>query len=117
MAFLPAEPFGLGDGDALKTYLLQRFLHLIQFERLMMASIFFIDPPIYCVMVRGARTASLKARFMPIGGARKACAAGRCLAGPLGKQRREACRSVPGDLLVGLSIKSADDQNIGKLAR
>jgi hypothetical protein len=34
MALLAAETFGLGDGDALESDLLERFLHLIQLERL-----------------------------------------------------------------------------------
>jgi hypothetical protein len=32
MALLPAEAFGLGDGDALQPDLLKRFLHLVELE-------------------------------------------------------------------------------------
>jgi hypothetical protein len=32
MALLPAEPLGLGHGDALKSHFLKRFLHLVQLE-------------------------------------------------------------------------------------
>jgi hypothetical protein len=34
MALLPPEPLGLDDRDALQAHLVQRFFHLIQFERL-----------------------------------------------------------------------------------
>src|SRR5215813_7186210 len=34
VSLLPAEALGLGDGDALQSYLLQRFLHLVELERL-----------------------------------------------------------------------------------
>src|SRR5579872_4201516 len=34
MAFLAAEALGLGDRDALDPHFLQRFLHLVEFERL-----------------------------------------------------------------------------------
>ena len=34
MPFLAPESLGLGDRNALKTYLLERLLHLVEFERL-----------------------------------------------------------------------------------
>ena len=34
MALLASEALGLGDGDALQAHFLQRFLHLVQLERL-----------------------------------------------------------------------------------
>ena len=34
VAFLPAEALGLGHGDALQADFLQRFLHLVELERL-----------------------------------------------------------------------------------